>query len=69
MAVITEASVDGLNSMTDSVNIQKRPIIIDNIEEETVEASLFSTIMAGQWFPWSILALIILVLLIVYFSL
>ena len=69
MAVVTEASADGLNSMTDSVNIQKRPIIIDNIDEETVEASLFSTIMAGQWFPWSILALIILVLLIVYFSL
>ncbi|MDD4439001.1 MAG: hypothetical protein PHS04_13360, partial [Tissierellia bacterium] len=69
MAVITEASVDGLNSMTDSVNIQKKSIIIDNIEEETVEASLFSTIMSGQWFPWSILALIILVLLIVYFSL
>ncbi|HOI60334.1 MAG TPA: hypothetical protein PKU93_03350 [Candidatus Pacearchaeota archaeon] len=69
IAIVSEASADGLNSMTDSINIQKKPIVTQTIEEETVEASLFSTIMAGEWFPWSILALIVLVLLIVYFSL
>ncbi len=68
-AVVSEASVDGLNSITDSVNIQKKSIITQPIEKEAVEASLFSSIIAGDWFPWSVLALIILVLLIVYFSL
>ena len=70
LMVVTEVSADGLNPMTDTVNVQKTTVIAqNNIEAETMEASLFSTIMAGDWFPWSILALILLVLLIVYFSL
>ncbi|MDD4358532.1 MAG: hypothetical protein PHY30_01810, partial [Candidatus Pacebacteria bacterium] len=70
--VLTEASADGLNPMTDTVNVQKNAIVaVDDTtsEGDTMEASFFSTLMAGNLFPWSILALILLVLLIVYFSL
>jgi uncharacterized repeat protein (TIGR01451 family) len=67
MVLITEASADNLSPLLDTVNIQKKPLEKD-IDDDSVKASFFANIMAGGWVPWSILILIVLALLIVYFS-
>ncbi|NMB47675.1 hypothetical protein GYA01_02465, partial [Patescibacteria group bacterium] len=67
MVLITEASADNLSPLLDTVNIQKKPLERD-IDDDSVKASFFANIMAGGWVPWSILILIVLALLIVYFS-
>jgi len=67
MVLITEASADNLNPLLDTVNIQKAPLG-DDTDDDSIKASFFANIMAGGWVPWSILILIVLALLIVYFS-